>query len=127
MDGVCIGVLPELDSLPSPDCTLVVRTELGSHENPAVRFKSESWRSIGRNRVLIQSSDFVFAVGGGPGTANELRIAWELEKRVFCFSTPIPEGLAEHPFDHPSGRYTRHSSAKAALDILADLIGEKAC
>lgn len=115
---MCIGLLPELDSAPSPDCTVVIRTELGNHENPAVRCKSENWRSVGRNRVLIQSADFVFAVGGGAGTANELRIAWELKKRVFCFSTPVPEGLNFHPFDLLSGRYTHHTTVAEALNAL---------
>lgn len=39
-----------------------------------------------RNSVLVQSSDFLIALGGGAGTLNEISYAWQYGKKVFCYT-----------------------------------------
>ena len=39
-----------------------------------------------RNSIIILSSDFLIALGGGAGTLNEISYAWQSGKRVFCYT-----------------------------------------
>lgn len=42
--------------------------------------------SYARNQLVVAASDIIIAVAGGAGTLSEIAFAWQLAKRVLCFT-----------------------------------------
>lgn len=42
--------------------------------------------SFSRNNLVVRPGEFVIAAGGGAGTLSEIAIAWQIGKRIVCFS-----------------------------------------
>jgi uncharacterized protein (TIGR00725 family) len=111
-DGVSIGVLPRLTDEANEYATFVVPTDLGSAGSPRCSNPETS-----RNRVVVGGALCVFAVDGGPGTANELKIAGELKKRVFGLCSPSePENGRGPIWDAPGTGFTTHRELSSALE-----------
>lgn len=71
---------------------------------------------VSRNRVISLGALCVFAVGGGPGTANELLFAWLGGVRAFGLKNPpAPEGLAREHTWGVDQQFTEHDSLQSAV------------
>jgi len=65
--SLTVGLLPEAQSVPSPDVDILIPTGLGN----------------ARNNLNVLASDVVVAVGcGGPGTVSEIALALKARKPV---------------------------------------------
>jgi uncharacterized protein (TIGR00725 family) len=65
--GITVGIIPESDkSRANPFCDIVIATGIGR----------------ARNLVVVNSSDVIIAVSGGPGTLSEIALALAENKRV---------------------------------------------
>jgi uncharacterized protein (TIGR00725 family) len=114
--GICIGVLPNLTDPVTPG-SIVIATDLGNADNPIAN-------DVSRNRVLVRAALCVFAIHGGPGTANELRFAWEGNKRVFgLHNPPSPQGYErQDTWGLSGGRFSEHGSLKQALTAFEEWV-----
>ncbi|MCF8357370.1 MAG: TIGR00725 family protein [Prolixibacteraceae bacterium] len=66
-----IGIIPGSDKTEANSyCDLVIPTGMG----------------IARNVLVVNSGDAVVAVAGGSGTLSELAMAWQLGKKVICYT-----------------------------------------
>jgi hypothetical protein len=74
--GTTVGILPGAGG-ENPYLSLVIRSGLGN----------------ARNAVLVQSADFVIAIGGAYGTLSEVALALKGEKPVFGFRTWAIQGV----------------------------------
>ena len=69
--GKTIGIIPGLKrEEANPYCDIVIPTGL----------------SYARNQLVVAASDTIIAVAGGAGTLSEIAFAWQLGKRVLCFT-----------------------------------------
>ena len=69
--GKTIGILPSVHkSDANVYCDIVIPTGMG----------------IARNAILINTADVVIAVAGGSGTLSELAMAWQMGKKVICYT-----------------------------------------
>src|SRR6266404_5781540 len=116
--GICIGILPRLTDDATPG-VIVMATDLGNADEPIAKEKD-----ISRNRVLVRAALCVFAVGGGPGTADELRFAWEDKKRVFGLNDPPnPKNYEkEIVWDVPDGPFSKHVDLDDALNAFQNWV-----
>lgn len=119
-DGLCVGLLPNLDDSPNDSCSIIIATDLGSAANPIAP-------DVSRNRIIVRAALCVFAVAGEIGTANELSFAWRGRKRVFGLAgSPPPEGYTEEAtWGHPSGLFSRHSTVEDAFVAFGSFVKEK--
>lgn len=66
-----VGIIPGNDkSEANSFCDMVIPTGMG----------------IARNALVVNSGDTVVAIGGGAGTLSELAMAWQLGKKVICYT-----------------------------------------
>lgn len=110
--GIAIGILPTMDlAEANPYASIVLPTDLGSLRNPICRTPD-----ISRNRVIAGCGRGVVAIGGGPGTANEIKHALQFDKAVFGIcDSPEPEAPAPDDPRPLAGRYVRVGSAAEAV------------
>ncbi len=87
--GLSIGILPSMDeSTANPYASVILTTDLGKAQNPVVREPVE----VSRNRVIASAASCLVAIGGGEGTANEIKFALQFGKHVFGLcNAPEPE------------------------------------
>jgi uncharacterized protein (TIGR00725 family) len=116
--GISIAILPRLDpGEANPYATIVLPTDLGDVRTPICRAPE-----VSRNRVIASAARCLVAVGGGPGTANEIAHALRFGRTVFGIcDAPEPEPpVAEQAAR--SGRYVRLGSAAEAARQVLDLL-----
>src|SRR5262249_39219522 len=102
--GTSIGVLPENDiTTANQYCTIIIPTVLGNHNSHPTR---------NRNSVIVAGALCVFAIAGENGTANELALAQENEKRIFGLHRP-GGGWIPNPDRRPL--FTSHENLADAL------------
>lgn len=66
-----IGIIPgALKQEANLYCDVVIPTGIG----------------IARNALVVNSGDAVVAIAGGSGTLSELAMAWQLDKKVICYT-----------------------------------------
>lgn len=69
--GCTIGILPYLEKeKANPFCDIVIPTGIG-------------WA---RNQIVVAAGDAVVAVAGGSGTLSELAFAWQMGKKIICYT-----------------------------------------
>lgn len=82
--GTTLGILPGDDRRSAnPDISIGVATGMG----------------IGRNIMIVRSSDLVFAIDGGPGTLSEIAYALQLKVPVLGLDAWKIDGVEQ--FDDP--------------------------
>ena len=126
--GIAIGVLPELAGQGNSAATIVIPADLGNAGNPRNAGDKPCGKGeTSRNRVVVGGSLCVFAVAGERGTANELRIAKELRKRVFGLCKP-PEPECHNGASYwnaPGSGFTTHADVPDALDKCRQYLSTK--
>jgi len=66
-----IGILPSIKKEEAnPYCDTVLNTGIG----------------LARNAIVATSSDVLVAVAGGAGTLSEIAFAWQVNKKVICYT-----------------------------------------
>lgn len=73
--GTTIGILPGLDR---------------EGVNEWVDISIPTGIGIARNQVVVNTGNYVVAVGGGAGTLSEIAFAWQLKKPVLCVTGLVP-------------------------------------
>ncbi len=69
--GASVGILPGLDAEEAnPFCDIVIPSGLG----------------LARNTLVVNSGKVIIAISGGAGTLSELAFAWQLRKKIYCFT-----------------------------------------
>lgn len=118
--GIAIGILPSMDlAAANAYAGIVLPSDLGSVRDPICRDPD-----VSRNRVVASCGRCVVAVGGGPGTANEIKHALQFDKTVFGIcDSPEPEAPAPGDPRPLRGRYLRLGSAAEAVRRVLDLLG----
>jgi uncharacterized protein (TIGR00725 family) len=102
--GTSIGVLPKNNiNEANPYCTIIIPTVLGNHKAHPTR---------NRNSVIVAGALCVFAIAGKEGTANELNLAQENERRIFGLHNP---GNGWTPDASHRGSFTSHANLADAL------------
>lgn len=121
--GTSIAVLPSTDlATANAYASIVLPTDLGSVRDPICRDPD-----ISRNRVIASCGRCVVAVGGGPGTANEIKHALQFDKTVFGIcESPEPEAPSPDDTRPLVGRYIRLGSAAEAVQRVLRLLGRDA-
>ena len=117
--GISIGLLPGTDlSEVNPYATILLPTDLGSLREPISREPD-----ISRNRVIASAARCLVAVGGGPGTANEIKHALLFGKTVLGIcGAPEPEPSAPSDPRPLTGRYLRVDSARQAVEHVLRIV-----
>ena len=117
--GTSIGILPGMDLDDANQfATILLPTDLGSLRDPISKEPD-----ISRNRVIASAARCLVAVGGGPGTANEIKHALLFGKTMFGIcGAPEPEPPAPADPRRPTGRYIRLDSARAAIEHVLSLV-----
>lgn len=76
--GITVGILPQGIE----------------HANPYISIPISTGMGIGRNIIIVRSSDVIIAIDGSYGTLSELAYSAQLNKKVICykssFSNVIP-------------------------------------
>jgi uncharacterized protein (TIGR00725 family) len=89
--GLSLGILPGDDgSEANPFASIVLPTGLGNRDQA----EAGGHADFSRNRVIVCAASCAIAVGGGHGTANEIKLALEFGRPVF--------GICEPPEPEPS-------------------------
>ena len=63
--------------------------------NPDITIPIPTWLGDGRNLLVVQSSDFVIAIGGGAGTLSEIGFSLKLRKPLILLGSwevKVPDG-----------------------------------
>ncbi|MBI4645750.1 MAG: TIGR00725 family protein [Bacteroidia bacterium] len=69
--GCTIGIIPSNYRNDANNyCDIVIPTGIG----------------IARNQIIINTADVLIAIAGGSGTLSELAFAWQLNKKVICYT-----------------------------------------
>lgn len=69
--GKTIGIIPELEKqYANAFCDIVIPTGL----------------QMARNQLVVSTGDLVIAISGGAGTLSELAFAWQMNKKVICYT-----------------------------------------
>ena len=69
--GKVIGIIPEATKeSANPYCDIIIPTGIG----------------YARNQIIVNTADILIAVAGGAGTLSEIAFAWQMNKRVICFT-----------------------------------------
>ena len=69
--GATIGLIPsENKAEANKYCDIVIPTGMG----------------IARNALVVNTGDVIVAVAGGSGTLSELAMAWQMGKKVICYT-----------------------------------------
>jgi uncharacterized protein (TIGR00725 family) len=72
--SLTVGILPSLETRPSPHIDILIMTDMGN----------------ARNNINVLSSDIVVAVGqGGAGTASEVALALKAGKKVILLDADL--------------------------------------
>ncbi len=70
--GRTIGILPSGNrSEANRWCDLIIPTGMG----------------YSRNQIIVNTAEILISVGGGSGTLSELSFAWQLGKKVICYTS----------------------------------------
>jgi len=87
--GLAIAVLPHMDAdQANPYAAIVLTTDLGARDGAI----AEGRPDYSRNRIITAAALCAVAIGGGPGTQNEIKLALEFGKHVFGLAgSPDPE------------------------------------
>lgn len=106
--GKTIGIIPSSDKAEANSyCDIVIPTGLG----------------IARNTLLVNAADRVIAVAGGAGTLSELAMAWQLGKKVICYTgfEGWSKALAGKAVDQSNREMFKDAaSIKEILQLLVD-------
>ncbi|MFC2086403.1 TIGR00725 family protein [Bacteroidota bacterium] len=66
-----IGIIPSGDkSEANQFCDIVIPTGIG----------------LARNSIIVNTADILVAVAGGSGTLSEIAFAWQMNKKVICYT-----------------------------------------
>lgn len=66
-----IGIIPSEDKNEANQfCDIVIPTGIG----------------LARNSIIVNTSDILIAVAGGSGTLSEIAFAWQMNKKVICYT-----------------------------------------
>ena len=69
--GKTIGIIPSLNKNDANRfCDIVIPTGLNQ----------------ARNQLVVATGDKIVAIGGGAGTLSELAFAWQMNKKVICYT-----------------------------------------
>ncbi len=69
--GRTIGILPSGNRAEANRwCDIVIPTGMG----------------YSRNQIIVNTAEILISVGGGSGTLSELSFAWQLDKKVICYT-----------------------------------------
>lgn len=69
--GQTVGILPSIDP---------------GDVNPFIDIAIPTGMGAWRNRLIVQSADFLIAAAGGAGTLSELAMAWQMNRHVLCIT-----------------------------------------
>ena len=124
--GICLGILPEMDASTAQrsSATIVIATDLGNQSTPISRVPSATKpRDVSRNRIIVGSALCVVAVGGGAGTANEIKLALQFGKTVVQVGgAPGPEGIDENSEPPLKGTLVVVDSPEAVLEEVEKVV-----
>ena len=66
-----IGIIPSNDKTDANEyCDIVIPSGIG----------------LARNSIIVNTADLLIAVAGGAGTLSEIAFAWQMNKKVICFT-----------------------------------------
>ena len=66
-----IGIIPSNDKAEANEyCDIVIPSGIG----------------LARNSIIVNTADLLIAVAGGAGTLSEIAFAWQMNKKVICFT-----------------------------------------
>ena len=66
-----IGIIPSNDKTDANEyCDIVIPSGIG----------------LARNSIIVNTADLLIAVAGGSGTLSEIAFAWQMNKKVICFT-----------------------------------------
>ena len=70
-EGCTIGILPSDNRNEANHwCDIIIPTGMG----------------FSRNQIIVNTADIIIAISGGSGTLSELSFAWQLGKKVVCYT-----------------------------------------
>lgn len=70
-ESLTIGIIPEEEKKWANDfCDVVIPTGIGT----------------ARNKIIINTSDILIAIGGGAGTLSEMAFAWQMNKPIIAYT-----------------------------------------
>lgn len=119
--GISIGILPHLDLAEANRfASILLPTDLGSERDPICRDPN-----VSRNRVIAAAARCLVAVGGGIGTANEIRHALTFNKTVFGICGSPRAGGGDTGRTRARGSYMRLESPAAVIEHVLELIGSQ--
>lgn len=105
--GETIGIIPGTNRNDANDyCDIVIPTGIG----------------YARNQIVVNSGDVVVAIGGGAGTLSEIAFAWQLNKKVICF-TQFSGWAAELANQTLDNRNNQPIVGVSSLDELKEELG----
>ena len=85
MEAICKGahLSPNKDTISTIG---IIPDETADCANSYVDFVLPTGLSFARNTLVVRAGEIIIAAGGGAGTLSEIALAWQLEKKIICFS-----------------------------------------
>lgn len=124
--GICVGILPDLNEATAKQstATLVIPTDLGNHSSAICEApNSRGPRDVSRNRIIVGSALCVVAVGGGSGTANEIKLALQFGKTVIRVAgAPAPQPFDPETEPPPKGKLVSVDSSREAIEEIESIL-----